>query len=112
MEEKGLRVNMGKTKVMRCKIRFGQVENSGKRPCDICRKGVGSNSICCSKCKQWIHKKCSVVSGRLQDVVGFQCARCARGDSDKTDEVKELLLGEEGKFIIIIIIGFTSVFPR
>src|SRR5260221_7441192 len=35
--------------------------------------------------------------GRLQDVVGFQCARCVRGDSDKTDEVKELLLGEEGK---------------
>src|SRR5260221_1447930 len=25
MEEKGLRVNMGKTKVMRCKIRFGQL---------------------------------------------------------------------------------------
>src|SRR5260221_512039 len=97
MEEKGLRVNMGKTKVMRCKIRFGQLENSGKWPCGICRKGVGSNSICCSKCKKWIHKKCSLVSGRLQDVVGFQCARCVRGDSDKADEVKELLLGEEGK---------------
>src|SRR5260221_12482878 len=33
MEEKGLRATMGKTKVMRCKIRFGQAENSGKWPC-------------------------------------------------------------------------------
>ena len=37
------------------------------------------------------------MSGRLQDVVGFQCARCVIGDLDKTDEAKELLLGEEGK---------------
>ena len=52
MEQKGLRVNMGKTKVMKCKVRQGQAENSGKFPCEICRKGAGRNSICYTKCKK------------------------------------------------------------
>ena len=30
MELKGLRVNIGKTKVMRCQVRIGQSEDSGK----------------------------------------------------------------------------------
>ena len=44
MEQRGLKVNMGKTKVMTCKVRQGQAENSGKFPCGICKKGVGKNS--------------------------------------------------------------------
>ena len=35
MESKGLRVNTGKTKAMCCKVRSGQVENSGKWPCGV-----------------------------------------------------------------------------
>ena len=58
LKEKGLRVNIGKTKVMNCKVGVGQVENSGKFPCEICRKGVGVNSIYCGYCKKWIHKRC------------------------------------------------------
>ena len=68
MESKGLRVNVGKTKVMRCQAGTGQVEESGEYPCGVCRKGVDSNSIRCSGCSKWIHKKCSGVSGKLQDV--------------------------------------------
>ena len=68
-EQKGLKVNMGKTKVMNCKVR--QAENSGNFPCGICKKGVGRNSICCTKCKKWIHKKCSGIRSRLESVVGF-----------------------------------------
>ena len=56
MKQKWLKVNMVKTKVMKCKVRQGQAENSGKFPCGICKKGVGRNSICCTKCKKWIHK--------------------------------------------------------
>ena len=52
MERKGLRVNMGKTKVMRCEFGSGQAEDSGKWPCGVCRKGVGSNSIVCGVCKK------------------------------------------------------------
>ena len=40
MELKGLRVNIGKTKVMRCQVRIGQAEETGKYPCGVCRQGV------------------------------------------------------------------------
>ena len=45
MELKGLRVNIGKTKVMRCQVRIGQAEDSVKYPCGVCKQGVGDNSI-------------------------------------------------------------------
>ena len=50
LEKRGLRVNMGKKKVMKCELRSGQVEDSGKYPCGVCRKGVGRNSILCVAC--------------------------------------------------------------
>ena len=58
-EEKGLKVNVEKTKVMRCTAVHKAMKESGKFPCAVCLKGVGSNSICCNKCKMWVHKKCS-----------------------------------------------------
>ena len=50
MELKGLRVNIGKTKVMRCQVRIGQAEDSGKYPCGVCKQGVSDNSIKCVAC--------------------------------------------------------------
>ena len=50
-EEKGLKVNVGKTKVRRCSDEFSVAKESGKFPCAICSKGVGSNSVCYAKCK-------------------------------------------------------------
>ena len=47
MEDKGLRVNMGKTKVMRCRVDTGKVVKLKKYPCGACSKGVGANSIQC-----------------------------------------------------------------
>ena len=59
-EEKGLKVNVGKTKVMRCSDELSIAKESGKFPLvplSICSKGVGSNSVCYVKCKMWVHKK-------------------------------------------------------
>jgi len=39
---------MKKTKVMKCQISSGQVEESGEYPSGECRQGVGTNSIKCS----------------------------------------------------------------
>ena len=50
MEAKGMRVNLGKTKVMwggrDCRRDYGV-----KFPCAVCCKGVGSNSILGKKCE-------------------------------------------------------------
>ena len=79
MKQKGLRINMGKTKVMKCEVRQGQAENLGKFPCGICRKDVARNSICDAKCKKWIHKMCIGIRNRLELAVGFQCTNCTQG---------------------------------
>ena len=44
-EEKGLRVNMGKTKLMICGLNLDHMKPSGKFPCGVCLKGVGANSM-------------------------------------------------------------------
>ena len=49
LESKGLKVNVGKTKVLKCKGGSGTVEKSGKWPCGVCNKGVGNNSIFAQK---------------------------------------------------------------
>ena len=38
--------------------------------------GVGVNSIVCSQCKLWVHKKCSGRTGRLVADPEFVCQRC------------------------------------
>jgi hypothetical protein len=65
-EEKGLRVNVGKTKVMRCAMDSGVQRETGKFPSTICMKAVGSKSILCGACGKWVHKKCNGVKGRLK----------------------------------------------
>jgi hypothetical protein len=97
LEESGLRVNMGKTKVMRCRDRDGQAESSGKYPCGVCKKGVGSNSIRCTDCKAWIHKRCSGVLGRLLDGSDYRCKRCISGNSAQLEVLKEISLGSGKK---------------
>ena len=53
------------------------IVNSGKWPCGVCRKGVQANSVQCTVCKKWIHKRCSGVRGDLSRVAdGFVCRRC------------------------------------
>ena len=42
METKGLRVNMAKTKVLKCQSDSCSGVSSGKWPCGVCKKGVGS----------------------------------------------------------------------
>ena len=65
MERKGLRVNMKKTKILISGIDLDLLEESGKFPYGVCLKAVGVNSILCSTCSLWIHKKCSGITGRI-----------------------------------------------
>ena len=75
MEEKGLRVNAGKTKIMICGMGLDLLQSSGEFPCAVCRTGVGSNSIFCKGCKHWVHKKCSGLK-RLTEDPDYRCTSC------------------------------------
>ena len=67
LEAKGLKMNTGKTKVMFSCSMKDMMEEKGKWPCGVCKKGVGNNSILCKGCKKWIHKRCSGVKGSLRN---------------------------------------------
>ena len=66
LEAKGLRVNMRKTKTMVTGVYLQTLKDSGKYPCSVNRKFVGSNSIYCNACLYWVCKKCSGVTFRLK----------------------------------------------
>ena len=55
--------------------RFG-IKPSGKYLCNVCRKRVGRNSISCTSCVPWVHKKCSGIKDRFVDIPDFKCHRC------------------------------------
>jgi len=45
--------------------------------CGVCGRGVGSNSIQCTSCQKWVHKKCSGIKGSMYKVMkSFICRGC------------------------------------
>ena len=61
MESKGLSANM-KTKFLVSAAGHNFLKKSGKYPCVVCSNGVGCNSILCSQCLLWVHKKCNGIT--------------------------------------------------
>ena len=72
----GLRVNIKKTKLMVSGPGLDLLRDSGAFPCAVCQSGVGVNSIQCSQCMYWVHKKCSGVRGKLAEDPDYVCPRC------------------------------------
>ena len=73
VESKGMRVNVNKTKVMIS----GERQKAARWPCSVCNKGVGSNSLQCTRCQKWVHKKCSGIKGSMSKVAkSFICRGC------------------------------------
>ena len=75
-----MKVNVGKTKLMKfSKDAEGHVE-TGRFPCGVCGKGVGVNSIMCTKCNKWVHGKCSgLKKGAMGTTKLFTCKSCSAG---------------------------------
>src|SRR5207247_3595662 len=101
LKEKDLRVNIGKMKVMNCKVGVGQVENSVKYPCGICRKGVAENFTCCSSRKKWIHKRCNGVVDSPGRIGNLMCKNCTAGGVKVVHEVKQFVLVNNDKMKVV-----------
>ena len=93
LSAKGLKVNTKKTKTMISKPGAGPVQKTGKYPCSVCSKGVGSNSIQCNKCKQCVHARCSCVKGKLAEVKDFVSNSCSSPPLDPCEEEENILIG-------------------
>ena len=80
VEGKGLRMNVDKTKDVQ--LLFGKKSSVSKvDPCGVCDEWVrvGCNSIQCTKCQRWVHRRCSDVPRQVslvscRDV--FVCRIC------------------------------------
>ena len=68
MESKGLSLNTGKTKVMRC-----QVSKGPENILVVFAERVLVAILLCVACHSWVHKRCSGISGRLMNNVDFHC---------------------------------------
>ena len=68
VESKGMRVNMNNNKVMISGERQKVRQKAVRWPCGVCSKGVGSNSLQCTRCQKWVHKKCSGIKGSMSKV--------------------------------------------
>lgn len=89
-ESKGLKVNLGKTKVVVSGAE-GEVSVSKVDPCGICGKKVMANSVLCGKCGKWIHGRCAKVR-RVTRRLGrdFVCGRCEKRAGGVVEPLEEL----------------------
>ena len=71
----------------------GPTQKSGKFPCSVCSKGVGSNSIQCTKCKLWVHARCSHIKGNLSKAKDFTCSSCLNPPPKACDEEEKITTG-------------------
>jgi len=77
VENRGIGVNMNNTKVMISGERQKPVQQAARWPCGVCGRGVGSNSIQCTSCHKWVHKRCSGIKGSMYKVMrSFICRGC------------------------------------
>jgi len=69
VENRGMRVNMNNTKVMISGEWQKVTQKAVIWPCGVCCRGVGNNSIQCTRCQKWIHRKCSGIKGSMYKVM-------------------------------------------
>ena len=57
-ESKGMKVNVGKTKLMVSGME-DKAFDSMIDPCGVCGTRVMSNSVLCTACDKWVHARCT-----------------------------------------------------
>jgi len=65
VENRGMRANMSKTKVMISAEWQKVMQKAVGWPCGVCGRGVGNTSIQCTSCQKWIHRKCTGIKGSM-----------------------------------------------
>ena len=99
LEQKGLKVNLSKTKIMKTSSEAKTKEVSQIDPCSVCGLRVKSNSILCLECNKWVHKRCSGIKGSLlKQKDSFRCRKClgqVQDDSYEIEKVKDVTVGAD-----------------
>ena len=91
-ESKGLKVNLGKTKIMVSgSITKHGMPKSKVDPCGVCCLRVKANSALCLQCSKWIHCRCAGVKSVTPDVSrNFTCKKCGRNIGEAVEQEEQL----------------------
>jgi len=57
VENRGIRVNVNKTKVMISGERQKLMQKAARWQCGVCGRTVGSNALQCTSCQKWVHNR-------------------------------------------------------
>ena len=81
---KGLKVNLGKTKVMVSgSITKDGMSKSKVDPCGVCNLIAKANSALCAQCSKWIHGRCAWIKRVIQWLQEMLHARNVKGIFEK-----------------------------
>ena len=94
MELRGMKVNIGKTKLLVSGKSSVRPISSGQYPCAVCNRGVGANSILCVGCNKWCHKRCSGLNS-FAGINAYTCPVCS-GLLQQTARVDESIILDSG----------------
>jgi len=76
-DNRGMTANMNKTNFMISGEWQKVMHKAVRWPCGVCDRGIGNNSIQCTSCQKWVHRKCSGIKGCLYKVMkSFVCRDC------------------------------------
>ena len=89
LEGKGLKVIVGKTKMLVSKTER-EIVLSKIDPCGICGKKVGSNDACCTQCRKWIHERCTKMKKVNCSSAKHSVCRCTDVGSGTEEPVEAL----------------------
>ena len=70
----------------------GVCQKTGKFPCS---KGVGANSMRCTKCKLWIHSRCTGTLGKInkENAKTFICTTCLV-PKPQLEQTEKIVIGD------------------
>jgi len=64
-----MRVKKNKTKVIISEEQQKVTQKAVRWPRGVCGKGISNNSVQCTGCQKWVHRKCSGIKGNMYKVM-------------------------------------------
>ena len=94
-EGKELKINLGKTKIMKSGVGSGVVVLSKIDPCGVWDERAELNFVRCKTCKKWVHARCARVKTVSCKMNGnFECRVCMNVSNKVCKNVSNVCLSE------------------
>ena len=100
-DAKGLRVNMSRTKMLVRNALAERTVNPSKYSCNVCKKGVGNNSIFFHHGKSYILHCRSNIKGRLRPDLNCKSQKCSQErEITPAPLLKHIVIGNGGLEVV------------